>query len=312
MRLEELQNKKLILDYYLEPVDKSITALANFLSQNSKDIDERVLKLATDLNAKFTLPEDNKYFLALKSSLPKFLYPRAIEDYVGFAKENNFKNFLSTQLFYLNLIINSNDKLAPYDLNEIKNLLAGTMDYYSDEALLITLRDILFNDSDENNEKINLLANWLPEIVLGELGEDRYDWIEALVFTVLLHTAWSKFPVLSEKNKKRLLGSYLYLGSVGGVNLKLVFENFNFSFDKPSDHFSIGEEVLNNKETIDISQLETARFSDLIQFYFQKGTDGYSKEEYLNSLYKDSNLPNKNIYIAWLRTAINSLTAITF
>ncbi len=219
--------------------------------------------------------------------------------------DSELRNDLIQEILLLYLAVGGQiNGLERYDANDLALILKNDFEFYTDEAMVLTLASIW--DEGVRDEEIEMLFKLLPSPSNEADSFLPVDGVVALIGFSALHNLWPAFFGFSDEQRKLFLRNYFFTSIAVGVPvlewLKIFMKN------APSDLKILefmAEQISNNQELI-----PSGNANDLIKFIevfkrclaFSKGGDGgFEQEQFLSDFYKGNK--NKEAYSQWLRQA---------
>ncbi len=211
------------------------------------------------------------------------------------------------RLAYVMDALGARPQVTPYDIDEFKNLIAGNPQFYHDAPFILTLRAAAAGVGTEYGA---LLLHALPLLNTEESVRMGLLWDEALIFSLMLHTAWRYFPVANERDQQFLLQNYFYHGIAAGVPVRVLLIDSLTNSDNPLTKLNgYLQFLLASTEmvptTLDVSTMQT--FSSLLRTYFASTFDEsiatLDQEKFMANWYRIGE--GRETYRGWLRQALN-------
>ncbi len=165
----------------------------------------------------------NKQMLAFNQAVVSFLDKDLFEIFLNDPLDEEMRYNMSMQLMFVSVATGNVSSIKPYTEGEMEEILRGKGDAYYDELIfLATLRN--FFSANISGNIFSLLTKTLPSVIKDPDNVKLYYWNDAFFLSVMLHSIWRHFFLLSSVDQQFILQNYLYQSIVLGVPVRFALQ----------------------------------------------------------------------------------------
>ena len=235
----------------------------------------------------------------------KFLSVDLVKNFLSNPKNVELRAALSVEFAMIYTGIGRQTTVEPYDLDELKKILDGTLEYYNDFVFAHTMFDLVAKPGDK--ERIEVLAQMLK----AEGGVEflnATDWEVMFLESLMIRALWANLDVLDEAFQELLIKNYFYIGIVIGVPMRSLAVNFSFTGTVEGAETKknlMMASLLDSRESIPVNLQndEWKNMSEILKNYGAQlngeKSSSFAQEEFIKNFYVGQN--GREIWRGWLR-----------
>ncbi len=253
----------------------------------------------------------NKPIAAMHQSAIAFLDKDLLEIFLNDPTDQDMRDALSLELTFVSAATRNLVNIHAYSEEEMISIVKGKQEVPYDDLLFIyTLRD--FIESSVSGAVFSALVKSLPAVEKQPDNMTPYFWDEAFMLSIILHSVWRHYFLLSDNEKLFLLQNYFYQSIVLGIPVRLALSESlkrDAALGKGDVSLRFTRETLfEGKETIPTTTMtrQGRKVSVILKEYNQKSaTEQIStliQEKYIADIYRGQE--DSIFFSEWLREAL--------
>ncbi|OGH64094.1 MAG: hypothetical protein A2821_02270 [Candidatus Magasanikbacteria bacterium RIFCSPHIGHO2_01_FULL_41_23] len=218
---------------------------------------------------------------------------------------SNDLNELAVELLHSAAAIGVVEEITPYTVEELTEIINSSDVDFNHAILAFTIGyAIVSGEKDYGSLLMHILMNHKDE----EL-QTPYEWMDAFLLGLLIHSAWSYFPDATDREQQFILQHYFYYAIIMGVPVQS-WLNVAFAANPKLLPHILMQKLSSSQEVIPENSglSSSADFANVIRDYMsavnQNSIPTLAAEKFLGKWY--GNDAQGNQYRLWLRAALGT------